>query len=424
MSARASAYAKTLVVCPNGERLSRGEKLVLIVLADNHQDKAKHFTYPSVETLAEDALCDRRTCQRHLASLERKGVIRRMRPANQGSGMTVFYFFTALDAIPEGWQNAALSEPRLFALKGGKRAAEGRQKGGKSCSPSITNMNLEPELEAIPPNPPQAGGVSEEQADVHVSAEESGREVRDADAKATAAPGATGKEMAQTGAKDVATHSVPMAAAECPQTAGACDLQPHVAGSEPIREGVLSSSRVRAAGGREDFFIAAGEVQEAALELTPEERQKVEELRSKGRRADAAMWEAFYCEQKIKAAEADELERANAKRLEGLKRILVDEPSAAAWVMDECRFHDDGRKRGLLSVILGVLADWRKRGRPLWDTAPAMVAAWLDYDRIGHLLAQQYGPRNFFKLSIWERRNSWRIDERKRERLGARTGTA
>jgi hypothetical protein len=153
MSARASAYAKTLVVCPNGERLSRGEKLVLIVLADNHQDKAKHFTYPAVETLAEDALCDRRTCQRHLAALDRKGVIRRMRPPNQGRGTMVFYFFTELDAIPEGWQNAALPDAGLFVVKGGKRAAEGRQKGGKSCTPSMTNTNKELELKATPPNP-------------------------------------------------------------------------------------------------------------------------------------------------------------------------------------------------------------------------------------------------------------------------------
>ena len=123
MSARASAYAKELVVCPNGERITRGEKLVLIVLADNHQDKAKHFTYPSIDTIAEDALCDRRSCQRHLDGLERKGVIRRLRPVAYGRSLTTFYFFTALDKIPEqGWQNAALFD---VSQKGGKRAAKG-----------------------------------------------------------------------------------------------------------------------------------------------------------------------------------------------------------------------------------------------------------------------------------------------------------
>jgi hypothetical protein len=153
MSLRASTYAKDLVVCPNGERISRGEKLVLISLADSHQDKANRFTYPSVELISEAALCDRRSCQRHLSALERKGVIMRLRPANQGRGMQVFYFFSALDSIPEGWQNAALFSDVDFAQKGGRRAAEGRQKGGKSCSPSITNSNCNEELKATPPNP-------------------------------------------------------------------------------------------------------------------------------------------------------------------------------------------------------------------------------------------------------------------------------
>jgi DNA-binding MarR family transcriptional regulator len=177
MSARASAYAKTLIVCPNGERISRGEKLVLITLADSHQDKAKHFTYPSVETIGEDALCDRRSCQRHLAALERKGVIQRLRPPNQGRGMQVFYFFTALDAIPEGWQNAALFGADDFAQKGGRRAAEGRQKGDKSCSPSITNTNCNEELKATPPNPL----ASEGELDLKETSDESTRETSAAD---------------------------------------------------------------------------------------------------------------------------------------------------------------------------------------------------------------------------------------------------
>ena len=150
MSARASAYAKSLLFCPNGERITRGEKLVLISLADSHQDKGKHFTYPSIETIATDALCDRRSCQRHLEALERKGVIRRLRPARQGAGMTTFYFFLELEEVPEGWQNAALFSEH----KGGIRAAKGRQKGGKTCNASITNINQEQELTTTPPAPP------------------------------------------------------------------------------------------------------------------------------------------------------------------------------------------------------------------------------------------------------------------------------
>lgn len=159
MSARASAYAKTLTVCPSGEMISPREKLVLIVLADAHQDKAHHFTYPAVETLAEDAMCDRRSCQRYLAALERKGVIRRMRPEHQGRGMQVFYFFAALDVIPEGWQPAALFDPPVLR----KRAAEGRQKGGKRAANDAAHLMeraQEPELQLeqkqiqVPPQPP------------------------------------------------------------------------------------------------------------------------------------------------------------------------------------------------------------------------------------------------------------------------------
>jgi hypothetical protein len=158
VSARASAYAKSLIVCPNGELISKGEKLVLIVLADSHQDKAKRFTYPSIDSIAPEAMCDRRSCQRYMASLERKGVIRRLRPASQGRGMAVFYFFTQLDEIPEGWQNAALFDGHYQAQKGGKRAAEGRQKGGNLFAVSIERAQerkpeLKQEQRQTPPNP-------------------------------------------------------------------------------------------------------------------------------------------------------------------------------------------------------------------------------------------------------------------------------
>jgi hypothetical protein len=118
---------KSLVFCPNGERITRSEKAVGMVLADSHQDRGNSFTYPALDTIAEESASDRRTAQRLLASLERKGVLLRLRPNNQGRGTTVFYFFTALDVIPEGWRDAALFSGDLFLQKGGGRAAEGRQ---------------------------------------------------------------------------------------------------------------------------------------------------------------------------------------------------------------------------------------------------------------------------------------------------------
>jgi len=158
VSAKASGYMKALVVCPNGERITAREKLVGMVLADSHQDKAKSFTYPSVETIAEESVCDKRTCQRYLAALESKGVIRRLRPPNQGRSTTVFYFFTALDSIPEGWQDATLFDVTLFAQKGGERVAEGWRKGGNSGSALIVRarereQEQQKQQKQTPPNP-------------------------------------------------------------------------------------------------------------------------------------------------------------------------------------------------------------------------------------------------------------------------------
>jgi hypothetical protein len=153
---------KGLVFCPNGERLTPREKLVGMVLADSHQDRAKSFTYPSVETIAEESLSDKRTCQRYLDALERKGVILRLRPKGQGRGSLIFYFFPALDVMPEGWQDAALSAAPLFAQKGGERVAEGWRKGGRAhISPVERAREREQEQkqqEQTPPNPLVAEG--------------------------------------------------------------------------------------------------------------------------------------------------------------------------------------------------------------------------------------------------------------------------
>ena len=153
---------KGLVFCPNGERLTPREKLVGMVLADSHQDKAKSFTYPSVETIAEESLSDKRTCQRYLDGLERKGVIVRLRPKGQGRGSLVFYFFPALDVMPEGWQGATLFDGSLFAPKGGERVAEGWQKGGRTHISPVVERAREREQQqeqeqVLTPLPPQAG---------------------------------------------------------------------------------------------------------------------------------------------------------------------------------------------------------------------------------------------------------------------------
>lgn len=124
MSSRASAYIKQLVVCPNGERLTKTEKLVALCLADSHQDKSATYTYPAVATLAEESLMDERSCRRLLAELARKGVIEIFRPVIQGRGVYNCYRFPVLDAPGKGGHSVPLSA----AKRGVERRAEGGQK--------------------------------------------------------------------------------------------------------------------------------------------------------------------------------------------------------------------------------------------------------------------------------------------------------
>lgn len=124
MSWRASGYMKMLRICPNGERITRNEKLVGLVLADSHQDKSHTYTFPSVEGIAEDSIMSKRECQRVLASLEAKGVIQRVRPEVQFRGVTTFYRFPALEE--EGRQAVTLPD------------TEGRQKGGQKGDRRVT----------------------------------------------------------------------------------------------------------------------------------------------------------------------------------------------------------------------------------------------------------------------------------------------
>jgi hypothetical protein len=156
MSGRASGYVKGLVVCPNGELLSRSEKLVAMVLADSHQDRGRG-TFPSVKTMAEEALMDERQCRRLLDSLERKGVIVSKRPAQQGRGQMTYYFFPELDSeeiarrLPQ--KKEGVAAPLFFS----ERGAEGGRKGGKSRTPPIEER--EQEQKQIHPPTPARGGV-------------------------------------------------------------------------------------------------------------------------------------------------------------------------------------------------------------------------------------------------------------------------
>lgn len=172
MSWKASAYVKALLVCPSGEPISRSEKFVALILADSHQDKARHFTYPAVKTIAEDALMDERACRRILGALERKGVIVRERNTNQGRGQLTFYRFPELDG--KGGQDAPLLKPEKgdtaspFAepQKEDRRGTEGGQKGDNSGPPYKEEQKQEQKQKPTPPTPSPCEGVQIAEGDL------------------------------------------------------------------------------------------------------------------------------------------------------------------------------------------------------------------------------------------------------------------
>lgn len=136
-----------------------------------------------------------------------------------------------------------------------------------------------------------------------------------------------------------------------------------------------------------------------------------------------AGFEEYYREQNRKAMEVAEEQRAKAKRLEELRLRMPDEPSAVDWVMRQCGFYGDERRRGVRGAIAAVIAAEHAAGCPLWEVAREMAEAWRDYSALGELLAVQYGPVKFFHLGIWARRSTWRLDERKRAQREARVGS-
>lgn len=90
MSWKATAYIKDLRQAPNGQALTRTEKLVLFVLADCFNPDY-HCAWPSVKSLARAALVSDRHIRRILRSLEAKGAIQTTE--SRGLGHTNCYRF-------------------------------------------------------------------------------------------------------------------------------------------------------------------------------------------------------------------------------------------------------------------------------------------------------------------------------------------
>jgi Helix-turn-helix domain len=96
MSWHATAWVKDLRARPDGAALSRGQKLLLFVLADYH-NTAQKLAWPSVLTLAAESLLSVSQTKRDLSYLEDHCVIQRCRPERYGKGHLTGYAFLALD---------------------------------------------------------------------------------------------------------------------------------------------------------------------------------------------------------------------------------------------------------------------------------------------------------------------------------------
>ena len=92
MSWVACAYVKKLRFAPNGEEITKDEKLVLLHLADCHNEE-KGLAWPSVPTIAEDCRICKRKVQYILHDLARNGVISIIRPEKNGRGRYLSYRF-------------------------------------------------------------------------------------------------------------------------------------------------------------------------------------------------------------------------------------------------------------------------------------------------------------------------------------------
>lgn len=97
MSWTASGWAKKVIVCPNGKKITRSEKFLLLIIADYFNDQMR-AAWVSVATMADDALMTKRMARYVLRSLEKKGVILTTLGGNrEGKSSTNRYEFPGLE---------------------------------------------------------------------------------------------------------------------------------------------------------------------------------------------------------------------------------------------------------------------------------------------------------------------------------------
>jgi hypothetical protein len=116
MSWQATAYVSELTITPTGDKLTRSEKLLALLLANRHNPDYD-IAWPSIPRLAQEALLSVRMVQYALQSLEKKGVItieRRWKGPSQCD--TNVYRFPGLASqragarIAPGWKSSPAAD--------------------------------------------------------------------------------------------------------------------------------------------------------------------------------------------------------------------------------------------------------------------------------------------------------------------------
>jgi hypothetical protein len=158
MSWEASGFVKKMLQCPDGAKLTRGQKCLLLVLADYHDTK-RRVAWPGVSALAEESLASLSQTKRDLEYLQEHLVLVRCGKAI-GSGNTYSYKFVgldlALDQARELLSKRVQGEPFFYpAQKGSERVQKGfahaEQKGSERVRPCFGNKE-EPEPSTEPEN--------------------------------------------------------------------------------------------------------------------------------------------------------------------------------------------------------------------------------------------------------------------------------
>lgn len=147
MSWKATAATKPITHDRKGRKLNQGEKLALLLLADSTDPRTER-AYPSQQTLAAQALCSKRTLQRHLQRVADGGLLRIGGPGGRGGN----------------WYELTYVKPEV-AQKGDKMTPFQGPKGGHSCGAisSVENpVTKEKKGDKMTPLPPKKGDIAGE----------------------------------------------------------------------------------------------------------------------------------------------------------------------------------------------------------------------------------------------------------------------